>query len=89
MPTIINKGLKPLRVSLPGGKILHLAVGHRGAISEDAVETKSVKKLVESGAVEIEPDEHSSHSHGGGSMVHTNTRGSGKATTAIHSGGDR
>jgi hypothetical protein len=53
MPAVTNKTKKPLSISLPGGKTLHLGPGKTGQIAAKAAQTASLKKLVEAGEIEI------------------------------------
>lgn len=53
MKTISNKTQKPLRISLPGGRFLHLGPGQTGQIALAAAERPSVRKLVDAGEIEI------------------------------------
>jgi hypothetical protein len=54
MKAVHNKTLEPLRVPLGGGKVLHLGPGQRGHIADDAAESKGVRRLIASGAIEVE-----------------------------------
>ena len=47
MTTVRNKTRKPLRVPLPGGKVLHLGPGKSGQVADDAVDRPAFKKLVD------------------------------------------
>ncbi len=53
MTTVTNKTRRPLRVPLPGGKMLHLGPGKAGQIASKDADDPRLKKLVEEGAVEI------------------------------------
>lgn len=53
MKTIRNKTHRPIRVPLPGGKVLHLGPAKEGQISGSAEEHPGVKKLVEAGTIEV------------------------------------
>ena len=57
MKAIHNKTLEPLRVSLGGGKVLHLGPGQRGHIADDALNSRGVRRLVDSGAISVEGEE--------------------------------
>ena len=54
MKTIVNKTGRPLRVSLPGGKVLHLGPRKSGQIADNAAEHASLRKLIEEGTLEIQ-----------------------------------
>jgi hypothetical protein len=53
---ILNKTSRPLKVSLPGGKVLRLGPKMTGQVSSKAVEYPPVKKLLEEGVIEIQGD---------------------------------
>ena len=53
MELIRNKTMKPLRVPLPNGKTLHLGPRQEGQISVHAVDHGPLKKLVETGEIEL------------------------------------
>ena len=89
MATITNKTFKPLSVSLPGGKKLHLGPLKSGEISPKAVDHPAVQKLVEAGEIEIEDSRQSPrHSGGGGGSAKTSSGGQGHGT-GIRKTGDR
>ena len=50
---ILNRTHKPLSVSLPGGKVLHLGPGKTGRIGSRDVDHPALKKLVEVGSIEF------------------------------------
>lgn len=53
---ILNKTARPLKISLPGGKVLRLGPKMTGQIAAKAAEHPPVKKLIEEGAIEIQGD---------------------------------
>ena len=53
MRTIRNTTRQPLRISLPGGKVLHLGPAKTGQVSDDALERGALRKMLQSGAIEI------------------------------------
>ena len=53
MPNVSNKTQRPLSVPLPRGKTLHLGPGKTGEIASNALEHPQVKKLVDTGEIEI------------------------------------
>jgi hypothetical protein len=57
MKTIVNKARRPIRISLPGGKTLHLGLAGRGQVPDDALARPAFKKLVEAGEIEVLGDE--------------------------------
>lgn len=92
MKTIVNKTGKPLRVSLPGGKVLHLGPRKSGQIADNASEHGSVRKLIEDGTLEIQGEggEDNVVNEGGtpGAAHPESTHGHGK-TTVHRRGGQR
>jgi len=54
MRTIVNKTLQPLRVPLPGGKVLHLGPKKTGQIADGAAEHPALVKLIEAGTIELQ-----------------------------------
>ena len=80
MAAVTNKTGKPLSIPLPRGKTLHLGPRKSGQISSHDLEHPALKKLVETGAVEIAPeDSGSSERDGGGTQ--------GRAPTGGHTAG--
>ena len=53
MKTIVNKARRPIRISLPGGKTLHLGLAARGQVPDGALERPAFKKLVAAGEIEV------------------------------------
>ncbi|MCP4093278.1 MAG: hypothetical protein GY747_07500 [Planctomycetes bacterium] len=53
---IHNKTPRPLKIPLPGGKVLRLGPGKTGQITAKASEHPPVKKLIEDGTIEIVGD---------------------------------
>ncbi len=53
MNTIRNLARRPLKVPLPHGKTLHLALGKTGRVPDDALEHPPFKKLVDDGDIEV------------------------------------
>lgn len=89
MLTIRNKTLQPLRVHLPGGKVLHLGVARTGQVSDDAREEASFQALLEAGKIEIVGESH--HPGGGPGPAggpHGSTHGHGPSAV-VRPKGDR
>jgi hypothetical protein len=63
---IANKTRKPIRVPLPGGKVLHLGPGAEGTVSFAAIDHAGLRALVEAGAVEVLDDQGTSANGGVG-----------------------
>jgi len=53
---ILNKTPRPLKISLPGGKVLRLGPKMTGQITAKAAEHEAVKKLLDEGVIEIVGD---------------------------------
>jgi len=53
MQGIRNTTNAPLRISLPGGKVLHLGPGKIAQIDDKATEHAAVQRLVAAGSIEI------------------------------------
>ena len=53
MKAIRNTTPSPLRVPLGRGRVLHLGPGQTGRIADEAVTTRGVRRLIESGAVTV------------------------------------
>ena len=67
MTTVRNTTRKPLSVSLPGGKTLHLGPLKSGQIASKALEHTQVKKLLEAGELEtLDEGQRPSDGIGGG-----------------------
>ncbi|MCB9514788.1 MAG: hypothetical protein H6693_01180 [Candidatus Latescibacteria bacterium] len=53
MKEIRNTTAGPLRLTLPGGKTLHLSPGKVAQVADKALERASLKALVASGEIEV------------------------------------
>ena len=62
---IKNKTNRPLSISLPGGKTLHLGPRKKGQIAANAVDHPPLKKLVDAGEIEIADEKTGSFSDEG------------------------
>ncbi len=63
MKEIVNKTPRPIKVPLPGGKVLHLGPAKTGQVSDRTTESPAFRKLLDEGAIAIVGElEH----HGGG-----------------------
>jgi len=89
MKNITNKTHKPLKISLEGGKALHLGPLKTGQISDKAAELPAVRKLVKAGDVEL-LDEGAAHAVGGQGTPagHASTHGH-HPTSVVRPKGDR
>jgi hypothetical protein len=83
MKTIVNKSTRPLRVPLPGGKVLHLGPGKTGQIADGASEHPALRKLIDAGTIQIRgdggADTGGGEGPGGIEAGHESTSGRGKA----------
>jgi hypothetical protein len=76
MKTVTNKTTKPIKVSLPRGKSLHLGPKKSGQIRNEDAEHAGVKKLVEAGQIEVVEGGHrESGATGGTTAPHEATHG--------------
>ncbi len=86
---ISNKTKRPLKISLPGGKLLRLGPGRVGQITPKAAEHPAVKQLIESGEIEIVGQGKSKGSggaSGGGSTSGGSSQGHASGGGMRHSG---
>jgi len=93
MRTIVNKTTRPLRVPLPGGKVLHLGPKKSGQIADPAAEHPALRKLVEAGDIVIQGEggaeaEGSEGSPAPDAVRSEGTHGMGK-TNVMHRRGQR
>ena len=90
MRTIVNRTHKPLKIHLPGGKVLHLGPAKTGQISDQAADDPAVRKLVQAGEVEIAGEEENQPRGpgGAGGAAPEATHGH-PPTTAVHPKGNR
>lgn len=94
MKTVVNKTPLPLRVPLPGGKVLHLGPSKSGQVADAAVEHNALRKLVEAGKIEIQGEGQGGASgDGSGNSESPHAPGArsggGKATNVHRRGGQR
>lgn len=91
MPTISNKTRKPLRVPLPGGKILRLGPLKEGQVAANAVEFPGLKALVEAGEIEIVEggSRRTGGGSGGGARRSSNPGQTGGGSGGVRHTGDR
>ena len=78
MKEIRNKTPRPLRIQLPGGKILHLGPSQVAQIADNAAEDPAVQKLVEEGSIELLGEGERPTGSRGPGAARTETHGSGK-----------
>jgi len=91
MKTIVNKTLRPLRVGLPGGKVLHLGPKKSGQVADTAVEHAALRKLIDAGDIEIQGTGDEGGVEGGGAPGEggrESTHGHGKSNV-VRRGGQR
>jgi hypothetical protein len=76
MKTLINKSRKPIRIPLPGGKIMFLGPGKSGQISDRHADLPAVRKMIDDGSVAVAGESaHAETTGGGGGQVHDGTHG--------------
>jgi hypothetical protein len=88
MKVIRNLTRRPLRVPLPGGKLLHLGPGKEGRVGDDAV-VGALKRMIDEGEIVL-VDAHGSDRASGteGGTVHASTTGH-HPPTVVRPKGDR
>ena len=65
-----------MKISIPGGKFIHLGAGKMGQISDQASERPSIQKLVKAGEIEILGEGDQSQAGGAkGGPTHAATHG--------------
>jgi hypothetical protein len=89
MRSVTNKTNKPLAVPLPRGKILRLGPRKTGQISSDDLDHAPLRKLAESGQIEIHEEGHTPPSAGGGGGVGPAGAQGHATTTGGRRSGDR
>jgi len=91
--TIVNKTASPLRVPLPGGKILHLGPHKSGQIADSASEHAPLRKLIKAGTLEIQGEGSAGNVSGPADTAPgshpASTHGRGGATGVPRRGGQR
>ena len=76
MKTLINKSRKPIRIPLPGGKIMFLGPGKSGQISDRHAALPAVQTLIDAGSVAVAGESaHAETTGGAGGQVHDGTHG--------------
>ena len=89
MKIVSNKTNRPIKIALPRGKFLHLGPLKTGQIADNAAERPAIKKLLESGEIEIlDEGEHSREGTDSGGAPHEARRGH-PQNTSLRSKGDR
>ncbi len=86
MNTVTNKTNKPMKVPLPGGKVLRLAPGKSAPIVPKAAEFKPLLALVEAGEIELSD---SARRASGGGAGGKSMRSSSERPGGIRHFGDR
>lgn len=89
MRIVVNKTNRPLKIHLPQGKVLHLGPRKEGQVTPHALDSPGVKRLIESGELEIVDAESHADTRGAsdGAAV-ADTHGHHPNTT-VHKRGDR
>lgn len=87
MKTIRNKTTRPLRVPLPGGKVLHLGPAKDGQIADPAAQHPGLQRLVQAGSIEILGEgERGGNAAGDSDNVPEQTHGRARSTRVRHQG---
>ena len=81
LKTVRNKTTRPIRVPLPGRKVLHLGPAKEAQIADNAAQHAGLLKLVKAGSIEILGEgERASGAGGDGGSVHEQTHGHAPST---------
>ncbi len=89
MKTIRNRTIRPLKIQLPGGKVLHLGPGKTGQVSDQTTERPSFIKLVKAGDVEVQGEGEATIEQSGGSALPDESTHGHHPTTVVHPKGNR
>jgi hypothetical protein len=74
--TIRNRTRLPIRIPLPGGKVLHLGPAKTGQIADEALARDAVQSMLTAGAIEILGEgAHPQAAGTGAAAPHEETRG--------------
>ncbi len=80
MKTIHNRTQRPLKISLRGGKVLHLGPDKSGQVADPDLERPALKRRIEAGEIDVLDDEHATGGAGGGAHGQVSTHGHPPAT---------
>jgi hypothetical protein len=87
MKTILNKSRKPIRVPLPGNKVLHLGPLKIGQIADQHAQAPGVQRLLQKGDIEIVGEAaHPEGGDGSGATAHERTHGHKPPTVVLPKG---
>ena len=87
MKTILNKSRKPIRVPLPGNKVLYLGPSKTGQIADQHATAPGVQRLLKRGDLEIVGDgARAGGADGAESTVHEATHGHKPPTVVLPKG---
>jgi hypothetical protein len=77
MKMVHNTTRQPVRIPMPGGKVLHLGPDKNGQISDHALEAPAVKRLLDAGTIEVLEEDHAAGEGAGasGERPHESTHG--------------
>ena len=91
MQSIRNISRGPVKVRLPGGKVLFLGPGKTGEIADKALDHPGVKELVDQGSIEILGHQSSSEKMAAETQARMpgGSQGGHKPSSGGHSAGDR
>lgn len=91
MPTIVNKTPRPLKVPLGGGKTLFLGPAKSGQVTDAALEHPGLRKMLDTGDIQIEGGGGDGASQGGGDsgIGHGDAHGKQRGTNVHRRGGQR
>ena len=89
MKTIRNRTMRPLKIQLPGGKVLHLGPGKTGQVSDQTTERPSFMKLVKDGDIEVQGEGGATIDQAGMSSTPSESTHGHQPTTVVHPKGNR
>jgi hypothetical protein len=89
MRTIVNRTRRPLKIQLPGGKVLHLGPGKTGQVADPTIERESFRKRVDAGEIEVLGDGETATQQAGSPAIPGESTHGHQPTTVVHPKGNR
>ncbi len=86
MKEIRNKTSLPIRIPLPGGKVLHLGPGKIAQVADKAVEHAGLLKLIEADSIEVMGEGERTDGVAGSTTAAAQTQAGGKSPFRRRSG---
>jgi len=76
MKTLVSKSRRPIRIPLPGGKVMFLGPGKSGQITDRHAALPAVRALIDAGEIAVAGESaHAGMAGEGGGQVHDGTHG--------------